>query len=328
MKYDFLTIGGATEDITFYTKEGILVNNKKDVLRQKLLAFEYGAKIKIDRAYSTFGGGAANTAVSFSKLGFRTATILSLGADERGDRIIRNLQKNKVYTKFIKRNDLVGSSFSFLVAGSDNEHIVFSHRASNDKLEINNTDLKRIKLAKWIHMTSLSGNWKKVLQELFSLDNLKISWNPGYRQLSAGAGVLVKYFKKTTVLIVNKDEAIELVLSDKKLKNKNNKFLNNSKNLLKIIKSWGPKIVIITSGHKGADAFDGEKFYHQDILKEKRREDTTGVGDAFGSTFVAGLQIFKGDIQKAMYLGVKNTASVISQQGAQNGLLTKKEILK
>jgi len=41
MKYDIITIGGATEDITFYTKEGVLIDNKKDVLRQKLLAFEY-----------------------------------------------------------------------------------------------------------------------------------------------------------------------------------------------------------------------------------------------------------------------------------------------
>jgi len=64
----------------------------------------------------------------------------------------------------------------------------------------------------------------------------------------------------------------------------------------------------------------------QNILKEKKRVDTTGVGDAFGSSFVAGLELYKGNIQKAMHLGVKNTASVVSQQGAQNGLLNKKDI--
>ena len=53
MKNDFITIGGATEDITFYTTEGVVIDNSKDLLRQKLLAFEYGAKIKIDAAYST-----------------------------------------------------------------------------------------------------------------------------------------------------------------------------------------------------------------------------------------------------------------------------------
>ena len=45
MKYDFLSIGGMTEDLVFFTDEGILLDNKDDILRQKLLAFEYGAKI-------------------------------------------------------------------------------------------------------------------------------------------------------------------------------------------------------------------------------------------------------------------------------------------
>ena len=51
MKYDIITIGGATEDITFYTSEGVLINNKKDLTNQKLLAFEYGAKVKIDKFF-------------------------------------------------------------------------------------------------------------------------------------------------------------------------------------------------------------------------------------------------------------------------------------
>ena len=66
MKYDIITIGGVTEDINFCTHEGVLIKNKKDVLRQELLAFEFGAKIKIKESHSTFGGGAANTAVCFA----------------------------------------------------------------------------------------------------------------------------------------------------------------------------------------------------------------------------------------------------------------------
>jgi len=29
MKYDIITIGGATEDIAFFTKEGVIIDNKK-----------------------------------------------------------------------------------------------------------------------------------------------------------------------------------------------------------------------------------------------------------------------------------------------------------
>ena len=50
------------------------------------------------------------------------------------------------------------------------------------------------------------------------------------------------------------------------------------------------------------------------------------MGDAFGSSFVAGLELYKGDIQKAMNLAARNSASVVSMLGAQAGLLRKKDI--
>ena len=53
MKYDIIAIGGAVEDITFYTNEGVLLDNQKNLFKQKLLAFEYGAKIKIDNIAKT-----------------------------------------------------------------------------------------------------------------------------------------------------------------------------------------------------------------------------------------------------------------------------------
>ena len=326
MKYDFITIGGATEDITFYTKDGILIDNKRDILRQKLLAFEYGAKLKIDKAYSSFGGGAANTAVNFSRLGFRSAALVSLGRDDRARKILKNLKKHGVDTRLVQRTRNRETSFSFLLVGQDNEHIVFSNRAANKELRIRNYELRILKTAKWVYITSLSGRWQEVLKRIFSKESFRVAWNPGHIQLDYGKKALGKYLKKTEVLVVNKDEAIELVLSDKKYSLETRQFFNNIRNLLKILKSWGPGIVVITNGNKGAYAYNGKKVYYQKIIKESRRVDTTGVGDAFGSSFVAGLELFDGDIQKAMHLGVKNTASVIAQQGAQNGLLRRRDL--
>lgn len=325
MKYDIITIGGATEDITFYTIEGVLIDNKKDVLRQKLLAFEYGAKIKIDKAHSSFGGGAANTAVSFSRLGFKVACIIAVGNDNRGKRILANLKKQKVDIKLVQKIKNKETGFSFLLVGPNNEHIVFSNRAANNQLRIKNYELRILKKTKWVYLTSLSGKWQEVLENVFSVKKTKIVWNPGHIQLKAGVKKIKRFLKNTAVLFVNKDEAIELVMSDSKYKSKGNKYLNNIKNLLISLKDIGSEIVVITSGKKGADAYDGNKFYHQDILKEKRRVDTTGVGDAFNSSFIAGLELYNGDIQPAMKLGAKNTASVIGQQGAQNGLISIKQ---
>ncbi|MDD5071208.1 MAG: PfkB family carbohydrate kinase [Patescibacteria group bacterium] len=324
MKYDMITIGGATEDITFYTHEGILMDNKRDILRQKLLAFEYGAKMKIDKSYSTFGGGAANGAVNFAGLGFRVASLIAVGDDERGQRVLANLKKHKVDTRLAQKVKGIETGFSFILINP--EKIVFSDRAANSELRIKKLELRSLRNSKWAFITSLSGKWEEVLAKSFSVKGLKTAWNPGHAQLHGGIKKLKKFIAKTDVFFVNKDEAIELVVSDPGYKNKPHKFLNNIKELLKIIKAWGPEIVVITNGKHGADAYDGRKFYHQNILKEKKRVDTTGVGDAFNSSFVAGLELYKGDIAKAMHLGIRNTASVIAEQGAQNGLLKKKDL--
>lgn len=324
MKYDIITIGGATEDITFYTREGILIDNQKDILRQKLLAFEYGAKIEVDQAFTTFGGGAANAAVNLSGLGFKVASLVAVGDDERGKRVLNNFKKHKVDIALVQKIKGAETGFSFILINP--EKIAFCHRAASSELRIANCKLRNLKNTKWVLITSLSGKWEEVLEKVFSVENLKIFWNPGQSQLKAGIKKLSGFMKKTAVLSVNKDEAIELVLSDQKYSKETDAFLNNIKELLKILKSWVGGIVIITSGKDGADAYDGQRFYHQNIIKEKRLVDTTGVGDAFNSSFLAGLEIYQGDIAKAMYLGIRNTASVISQQGAQNGLLTKKDL--
>jgi len=328
MKYDLISIGGATEDITFYTTEGVLMDNKGDVLRQKLICFEYGAKIKVDRSHTTFGGGAANAAVSASRLGLRSAIIACVGLDSRGEAIKENLATQGVDSSLVQVSEKKETGFSFLLTGPGNEHVVFSNRASNDEVKISLRESDALKDTKWVYITSLSGEWREVLEKIFKAEGPKIAWNPGHRQLLLGYKAIGGYLKKAEVLLVNKDEAIELVKSHKDYSSKDNKFLNDIRNLLTVISSWGPKTVVITNGRHGAYAQVGKKSYFQKILKEKKRLNTTGVGDAFGSSLVAGLEIYRGDIKKAMLLGVKNTASVVAHYGAQTGLLTLKEIKK
>ena len=327
LRAKIITIGGCTEDIALSTEDGILIDNKEDLLRQNLLAFEFGSKIKVDKSYSSFGGGAANVSACLSSLGFNTSIISALGNDDRGNRIVKNLKSFGVNTRLVQRVS-GGSSFSFLLIGPENEHILFSDRASNNLLKIREKELKAIKNTDWVYVSSLSGRWQDVLNKVFSTNKARIAWNPGGTQLKAGIKVLKKYLERTYVLSLNKDEALELVLSDEHYRSKDNKFLNNTNNLLHAIKEWGPQIVLITNGSKGAQVYDGVKFYKEGIIKARKVSDTTGVGDAFGATFVAGLIKYKDDIQRSLKLGMYNASSVISKQGAQNGLLSKKKIPK
>lgn len=325
MKYDFITIGGSTEDITFYTKEGVLMDNKNDILRQKLLCFEFGAKINIEKSLTNFGGGANNAAACLSTLGFNVACLSVVGHKHISQNIINNMKKHGVHTDLVQRTDKASSGLSFILVSQNKERIIFSSRGANSYLSITDKILNKIKNTKWVYIASLSGKWKNDINKIFSLKNINFAWNPGHYQLDNGYKNIKNFLKKTNVLLLNKDEALELVLSNNKYKKQTNQFLNSISTILKILHSWGPRIVVITNGAEGAKAFDGKDIYEQNIYKPKKVVDKTGVGDAFGASFVAGLELFNGNIKKSLDLGARNSASVMTKQGAQNGLITLKK---
>jgi sugar/nucleoside kinase (ribokinase family) len=327
--YDVITVGGATEDINFHVNNYHLIDNNQNAAGNKLFAFDYGTKVNIEKVDMSFGGGAANAAVSFASLGLRTACLTACGDDDRGRKIIANFKARGVSTDLVQKVSKEISGFSFIVIGAKNEHVAFSHRAANSKLSITSSIISKLARAKWLFVTSFSGSWKADFDQLFSLaDRLKIAWNPGEDQLADGFSGLSKYLKQTTVLTFNKDEAVKLVVSHRDYKYKSYDFLVDSQNLLRAIHAWGPKIVVITNGEKGADAYDGQNFYHQNIIKPKAKADTTGLGDAFGSAFIASLQLLGHDITTALAVAAHNSSSVLAKQGAQNGVLTKADFAR
>lgn len=92
--------------------------------------------------------------------------------------------------------------------------------------------------------------------------------------------------------------------------------------ILRELKKFGPKVVVVTDGGHGVQAYDGHfryllPVYPTDVV------DTLGAGDAFSSAFVAGLIFSAGDVAHALKLGAANSAGCVSQTGGQNGLHTR-----
>ncbi len=324
MKHDFITIGGSTRDISFFTKEGILIKNPKDILRQELLAFEYGAKIKVNNFNYSYGGGAANSAVCLANFGFKVSCLSAIGDDENGRMILKNLKSREVKTDLIKVEKGEESGTSFVLVAPSGERIIFAQRGTNNLLKLTKRDLKELDKAKNVYIASLAGAWYKNLEDIFSVaeDNgQKVFWNPGMTQLLSGYKRIGRFIRKVTVLALNQDEALQLLHSSKKLNGFDDKALKNPENLARAINLLGAKISVITLGSKGVIAFDGNKIYRKKILKEKKRVDTTGIGDIFNSSFAAGYVMYEGDIEKALNLALKNAASKVGHLGAQNGLM-------
>ena len=319
--FNVLTIGGAARDIIFATDKGRIISTPQNLTEQKLLAFEYGAKIKSDQVYFSSGGGACNAAASLSRLGIKTAVLLRIGDDQNGTEIKNNLLREKVEVKFIQEDKKTGTSVSFIVVDKESgDRVIFNWRGANKKLKVESRELEALK-PKWIYLTSLSGDWEKSLAKINSFvkkNKIKLAFNPGSAQIKAGRKKLLEILRSTEILLLNRDEAIELALSCKKQKNKN---FNDPASLIKIIREWGPKIVIVTQGLSGAWVGDKENIYYARATS-KKRIDTTGAGDAFGSGFFGGFILSGENIKESLKYAIINSGNVVKHYGAQEGLLT------
>jgi len=319
------TIGSSTMDTMFYTDQMVLMDNKKDLLQQKLIGFEYGAKISSQNVTTTFGGGGANAAVNFASLGLKVQLVSSLGTDAIGQSILNNLKEKKVDIHLIQKNSKKITDNSFIVnVGSFNEHVIFSCRGAYEDIDLSLATVQKIKTP-WIYLTRLSANFFPKLANIFEQvrsRKIKIAWNPGADQLQLGLTRLHRFMADTYVFDVNRDEALELII---KIKGKD--FKNNINVLLKELHKFGQKLTVITDGPKGAYVYDGKKVHFHPALKRKGLN-TTGAGDAFGSAFVAGLIRYHGDIEKSLRLGIWNSNSVIMKIGAQVGILTVADLKK
>ena len=75
---------------------------------------------------------------------------------------------------------------------------------------------------------------------------------------------------------------------------------------------FGPELLIATFGEDGAVAYDGTRFYRQEICESSGVVNTVGAGDAFASGFLCGV-IERRSIEESLYLGARTAAEVVSQ---------------
>lgn len=325
LKNKITTIGSALYDVMFYTDQALILDHGQDLLKQKLIAFEYGAKLYAKNAYFVGGGSAANASMTFANLGIKTQIISALGNDFLGHNIKQQLKSKGINIKLLqlKVNEATGMSFVVNV-GKENEHIIFTMRGANDSLDLSQSKVKQMNTP-WLYLAALGGNFKPKLDNIFqrvSKKKMRVVWNPGLGQIVLGAKFLAKYLQHTYVLVVNRDEALEI------LSKQNLKLSNNINLLLKHLHKYGQKFTVITVGDKGAYLYDGQKIYFQAALK-KKAVNTTGAGDAFASGLTAGLIKYgEQNITKALRLGVTNGALVVTKVGGQVGLLKNSDLSK
>ena len=313
-------MGSALKDIMFYCEEISALRNTKNVTCSKLLAVEYGAKIPIKEVFINYGGGAMNTAVGMKNFGIEVAPLVRVGQDQVGKELYSYLKRQKISTALMQVDKEKPTGFSIVMtAAKDKEHTIFTYKGASDNLEIVNIRDFR---TKWFYVSSLTNkSWALEFEKIARQHkrDVLIAWNPGGLQLK-NFKALISFLPAIEILILNKDEAIELVKNQFPVTPKAK--LEDTKFLLKTIKKFGSHKVVITMGKKGAAGLDefNRHYYLAARSVVQRIVDTVGAGDAFSSGLIAGMVRWN-NFEKALQLGLRNSANVLYRIGAQNGLL-------
>ncbi|PIN79226.1 carbohydrate kinase family protein [Candidatus Woesearchaeota archaeon CG_4_10_14_0_2_um_filter_33_10] len=311
--YDIITVGSATVDV-FANTESELIKIKTSNSEEELIAYPSGSKILIKELRFTTGGGGTNTAVSLARLGHKVGYLGSLGNDENGRKILDLLKKEKI--DFIGKliNDTTG--YSIILDSIEHDRTILTYKGANDKLKFSDINLKKLK-TKWFYFSSMISESFKTLEKLAEFaekNKINIAFNPSTYLAKKGIDYLKKILTRTSILILNNEEALLLVGK------------NNVKTMLKELYKLGPEIIIITDGKKAINAYDGKNIYVL-IPNKIRVVESTGAGDAFASSFLSGM-IKKNNVDFALRLGLVNSESVIQKSGAKNKLLKYREALE
>lgn len=309
--YDVITVGSATIDCFVNTGKKLFRILHKD--HGDIVFVPFGSKITVEDLYFQTGGGGTNTAVSIARLGLNTAYIGKLGGDQ-SKMVYEALRREKVDTSLIVKGRDVG--FSVILDAKGHDRTILTHKGSNNMLDF--SEVKKSKLqAKWFYMASMVGKSYKTLIKIADYANkkgIKVAFNPSSYITIQGYKKLSQMLKRTDLLIVNREEAEELL----------GKRLPMEQMLIKLRKMVRD-MVIITDGRQGCYCYT-DKYY---FIKSSGDEpvEATGAGDAFGSTFVAGMVMGK-DVEYSLRMGQANAESVIMHHGAKNDLLTLPQLTK
>ncbi len=313
---DVLSIGDVVTDafIKLLDDRAQSFENEKG----KWLAIPFATKVPFDHAEVIEGvGNASNAAVCFAKLGLASGLISNVGHDQYGRDIINALHKAKVDTRFVRINPGKISNYHYVLWYKEERTILIKHEEYDYEWPRFHPSDK----PKWIYFSSISKNALDkyhdfVAEWLEENKDVNFAFQPGTFQLEAGAERLSRLYKRTQVLLVNREEAVLISGGNK----------DDLNELFDQLHELGPEMVVITDGPAGAYASYGKTRLKMPPYPDPAPPyERTGAGDAFASTFIAAL-IKGNNLEGALQWAPINSMSVVQKVGAQKGLLTEAEI--
>lgn len=311
-------VGSVAKDVFFPTADGVFLDTPEDVTSQRKVAFEVGAKYQIEDRFEALGGVAANTSVGLARLGVSVSCYGAVGDDDLAAWIRREFDREGVDTGLLEEYKGVKSDLSaILVFSRDGERTIFYNRDSAECFSVKSAQLSG---ASWVMMSALNGNWEENMRQAVAGAKevgARLAVNPGQRNMKDNPERVLDAVRVADILLLNKDEAIELVLHI--VRDASADQVNDEAFLVWTLFDFGAKKIALTDGARGAWGYDGKDFLRAVARRSEHGIDTTGAGDAFGSAFLAA-EISGKSLSEALQWGMINGAHTVRHYGAIEGL--------
>lgn len=261
-------------------------------------------------------GPSPNAAVSMSRLGLKTQLMAWVGGDVTGEEAISHLRTEHVNTDLmVTEKDKLTSYWYVLRYDADRTMLVKSESYSY-QWQLPKED------PEWVYLSYIGpDSWplhEALLNYLEPRPDIKLVFQPGTFHFKWGTEKLKAIYKRSHIVIMNREEAADVT----------GKPTISVQNLAKALHELGPEKVVITDGSKGSYAsYDNRLITIPNYPDVAPPVDRTGAGDAFASTIIAALA--QGEtMDTAMTWAPINSMSVVQKVGAQAGLLSREELEK
>lgn len=313
--FDFVAIGDITTD-AFIRLRDAKANRDPEGKKSELI-LRFGDKVPYESVEEVRAvGNSANAAVAAARLGLDSALVVNLGDDHNGHECIATLHKNGVATDFVNVHKDKETNYHYVLWFEEDRTILIKHHEYTYHLP----DLGS---PKWLYLSSLGEGTleyhQQIIEYLRQNQEVRLAFQPGTFQMKMGKEALKDLYTRSDIFFCNTDEARRILEKPEE---------QDIKNLLREMRDFGPSLVVITDGPKGAYAYDGhEGYFMKPFPDPKPPYERTGAGDAFASTFTSAVALGKSLFDALLWAPV-NSMSVVQQVGAQKGLLTQEEILK
>ena len=263
--FDIITIGTATRDVFLKSRLFKVLHDPKHLKKLGFTTGEaeclaLGSKIEVDDMAVTVGGGAANTAVTFTRYGLETAALIRVGNDSAGDDIAETLKREKVKLYAI-RDKNNPTAYSTILLSHNGERTILVYRGASESLEEREVPFSKLK-AKWAYIAP-GGISFPVMEKIIATlkkNNTFIAFNPSKHYIALPKAKLHKILHEVDIVLVNCEEASRIT----------GVHYENTRGIFKKLDDIVPGIAVMTDGKKGAFVSDGSEIFESPAFDNKK----------------------------------------------------------